>query len=104
MEKPDEMTQFQSTFQRAPMIDLNLLTIEPSVLKLISKRSALELNVLPIAIKNDVVILAVPPMFRSQLLTDVRVLLGNSKRIKPVSVPQDSIVDAIHHFYGSSDS
>jgi|PlaIllAssembly_1097288.scaffolds.fasta_scaffold2108673_1 predicted dinucleotide-binding enzyme len=86
------------------MIDLTQLTIEPSVLKLISKRTALELTVLPLAVKNDVVILAVPPMFHSQVLTDVRVLLGNAKRIKPVSVSRDSIVAAIHRFYGASDS
>jgi predicted dinucleotide-binding enzyme len=85
------------------MIDLNSLTIEPSVLKLISKRTALELTVLPLALKNDVVILAVPPMFHSQVLTDVRVLLGSTRRIKPVSVPRDSIVAAIHRFYGVSD-
>ena len=98
------MTHLQLTFQRASMIDLTQLTIEPSVLKLISKRTALELTVLPLAVKNDVVILAVPPMFHSQVLTDVRVLLGNAKRIKPVSVSRDSIVAAIHRFYGASDS
>lgn len=98
------MTHLQLTCQRVSMIDLSLLTIEPSVLKLISKRIALELTVLPIADKNDVVIIAVPPMFHSQVLTDVRVLLGSSKRIKPVSVPRDSIVAAIHRFYGAADS
>jgi UDP-N-acetyl-D-mannosaminuronate dehydrogenase len=86
------------------MIDLNSLSIEPSVLKLISKRAALELTVLPIAVKNDVVILAVPPMFHRQVLTDVRVLLGGSKSIKPVSVPGDLIIAAIHRFYGATDS
>ncbi|HCA78817.1 MAG TPA: hypothetical protein DEP53_03690 [Bacteroidetes bacterium] len=104
LEKPNEMTRLQLTFQRASMIDLNLLTIEPSVLKLISKRTALELAVLPIAVKNDVVIIAVPPMFHSQVLTDIRMLLGNAKRIKPVSVSRDSIIAAIHRFYGTTDS
>lgn len=104
MQKANEMTHLQLTCQRASMIDLNLLTIDPSVLKLISKRTALELTVLPIAVKNDVVIIAVPPMFHSQVLTDIRMLLGSAKTIKPVSVSRDSIVAAIHLFYGASDS
>ena len=86
------------------MIDLNALHIEPSVLKLISKTTALELNVLPISQKNDTVILAVPQMFRRQLLTDIHLILGITKKIKPVPASRDSIVAAIHHFYGTSDN
>ena len=86
------------------MIDFKTLNIEPGVLKLISKRTALELTVLPIAQKNDVVIVAMPEMFRRRLLTDVRFILGTKKKIKPVSASHDSIVAAIHHFYRASDN
>jgi hypothetical protein len=85
------------------MIDFKTLNIDPGVLKLMSKRAALELTVLPIAQKNDVVIVAVPEMFRRRLLTDVRFLLGKKKKIKPVSASHDSIIAAIHHFYGTSE-
>jgi hypothetical protein len=85
------------------MIDFKTLNIEPGVLKLMSKRTALELTVLPIAQKNDVVIVAVPEMFRRRLLTDVRFFLGKKKKIKPVSASHDSIIAAIHHFYGISE-
>lgn len=86
------------------MIDLYSLHIDPSVLRLISKSAALELTVLPIARNNDVVVLAVPAMFHKQVLTDVRVLLGATMKIKPIPAPRESIVEAIHHFYGTSDS
>ena len=85
------------------MIDFETLKIEPGVLKLISKRTALVLTVLPIAQKNDVVIVAVPQLFRRRLLTDVRFVLGKKKTVKPVSATRDSIVAAIHHFYGTSE-
>ena len=86
------------------MIDLNALHIEPSVLKLISKTTALELNILPIAQKNNIVIVAVPQMFRRRLLTDVHLILGASIQIKPIPASSDSIVAAIHHFYGTSEN
>jgi hypothetical protein len=86
------------------MVDLNTLHIEPGVLKLISKRMALELTVLPIAQKNDVVIVAMPSMFRRRLLTDVRYILGKKAKVKPISASRDSIVAAIHHFYGTTDN
>jgi len=98
------MAHLELTFRRTSMIDLNSLSIDPSVLRLISKRTALELSVLPIAVENDVVIVAVPPMFHRQVLADIRVLLGTARKIKPVSVPRDSIVAAIHRFYGATDS
>lgn len=83
------------------MVDLKSLNIEPAVLKLISKKSALELSVLPISQKNDVVVVAIPEMFRSQLLTDVRFILGHRK-VKAIPAPRDNIVAAIHHFYGTT--
>ena len=85
------------------MVDLSTVHIEPSVLKLISKRMALELTVIPIAQKNDIVIVAVPQMFRRRLLTDVRFILGNKTKLKPVSASHDSIVAAIHRFYGTAE-
>jgi predicted dinucleotide-binding enzyme len=104
MENLIVITQFPWTSLGSAMIDLNSLHIEPSVLHLITKSVALELTVLPIAQNNDVVILAVPPMFHNQVLIDVRVLLGGNKKIKPISVPRDSIVQAIHRFYETTDS
>lgn len=82
------------------MIDLNTLHIDPVVVSMIPKNSALELSVLPISKQNDVIIVAVPEMFPEQLLTDVRFLLG-TKKVKPISVSRDEIIAAIHQFYGS---
>ncbi|TSA19552.1 hypothetical protein D4R75_08835 [bacterium] len=86
------------------MIDLNTIDIEPEALKLISKRLALELTILPIALKNDVMIVAVPQFFRRSLLTDVRIILGKKTKVKAVSASRDSIVAAIHRFYGKSEN
>ena len=86
------------------MIDLNTIDIEPEALKLISKRLALELTILPIALKNDVMIIAVPQLFRRSLLTDVRIILGKKTKVKAVSASRDSIVAAIHRFYGKSEN
>lgn len=86
------------------MIDLDTVDIEPAALKLISKRSALELTIIPIALKNDTVIVAVPQMFRRRLLTDVRFILGRKKRVKAVSATRDSIVAAIHRSYGTTEN
>ena len=82
------------------MVNLNALHIEPAILKLIPKASALELSVLPISKKSAMVIVAVPELHRKQLLTDVRFILG-TKKVKPVSVYRENIVEAIHHFYGT---
>jgi hypothetical protein len=82
------------------MIDLNTLHIDPAILDMIPKSSALELQVLPISKQNGVVIVAVPQMFRNPLLTDVRFILG-TKKVKPIPATRDNIVAAIHHFYGS---
>lgn len=78
------------------MVDLDCLNIESTVLGMISKTSAIELSVLPIAKQNGVVIVAVPEM----LLTDVRFVLG-TKNVKPIPVSRDNIVAAVHHFYGT---
>ncbi len=86
------------------MIDLNTVYIEPAALKLISKRTALELTILPIALKNDIVIIAVPEHFRRMLLTDVRFIVGKKTKVKAVSASRDSIVAAIHRFYGTSEN
>ena len=81
------------------MVDLNALEIEPRVLKLISKKTALELSVLPISQKNDTVLVAVPDIFRKTLMTDIHFILGKRK-VKPIPVSRDNIIAAIHHFYG----
>jgi hypothetical protein len=86
------------------VIDLSSVHIEPAALRLISKRTALELTILPIALKNDIVIVAVPELFRRRLLTDVRFLVGKKTKVKPVSASRDSIVAAIHRFYGTSEN
>ncbi len=82
------------------MIDLNTLHIDPAILDMIPKTSALELSVLPISQQNGVVIVAVPEMFPKQLLIDVRFLLG-TKKVKPIPVSRENIVAAIHHFYAT---
>jgi type II secretory ATPase GspE/PulE/Tfp pilus assembly ATPase PilB-like protein len=82
------------------MIDLNTLHIDPAILDMIPKTSALELSVLPISKQNGVVIVAVPEMFRKQLLADVRFILS-TKKVKPIPVSRDNIVAAIHHFYAT---
>jgi hypothetical protein len=86
------------------MIDLNTVVAEPAALKLISKRLALELTVLPIALQNDVAIIAVPELFRRRLLADVRFILGKKTKLKAVSASRDSIVAAIHRSYVTSES
>lgn len=86
------------------MIDLNTVYVEPAALKLISKRMALELTIIPISLQNDVVIVAVPELFRRRLLTDVRFILGKKTKVKAVSASRDSIVAAIHRLYGSSEN
>ncbi|HTY36641.1 MAG TPA: hypothetical protein VMH23_06000 [Bacteroidota bacterium] len=86
------------------MIDLNTVYVEPAALKLIPKRHALELNIIPIALRNDVVIIAVPELFRRRLLTDVRMIIGNKTKVKAVSASRDSILAAIHRLYGTSDN
>jgi hypothetical protein len=82
------------------MIDLNTLHIEPAILAMMPKTSALELSVLPISNQNGVFIVAAPEMFPKQLLTDVRLILG-TKKVKPIPVSRDNIVAAINHFYGT---
>jgi len=86
------------------VIDLNTVHIEPAALRLISKRIALELTIIPIALKNDIVIVAVPELFRRRLLTDVRFVVGRKTKVKAVSASRDSIVAAIHRSYGSSEN
>jgi hypothetical protein len=86
------------------MIDLDTIDIEPAAMRLISKKVALELTILPIALKNDIMIIAVPQLFRRRLLTDVRIILGKKTRVKAVSASRDSIVAAIHRFYGKSEN
>jgi type IV pilus assembly protein PilB len=81
------------------MVDLSSLAIDPEVLKLIPKSTALELSVLPLSLKNDTVVVAMPEMFRRQLVSDIQFLLG--KKVKAVPVPQEILVTAIHWFYGS---
>ncbi len=79
------------------MVDLSLMAIDPEVLRLIPKSTALELSILPLSLANDTVIVAMPEMFRRQLVKDVQFLLG--MKIKAVPVPQEILVDAIHRFY-----
>jgi hypothetical protein len=85
------------------MIDLSTIEIEPAAMRLISKKVALELTILPIALKNDVMIVAVPQLFPRRLLTDVRIILGKKTKVKAISASRDSIVAAIHRFYGKSE-
>jgi hypothetical protein len=82
------------------MVDLNTLHIEPAILDMIPKTSALELSVLPISKQNGVVIVAVPEMFPKELLINVRFILG-TRKVKPIPVSRDNIVAAIHHFYAT---
>lgn len=80
------------------MIDLNTLHLDPAALGLMPKSSALELSALPISNQNGVYIVAVPEIFRDQLLDDIQSILG-TKQIKPVPSSRDNIVAAIHRFY-----
>jgi hypothetical protein len=82
------------------MIDLNTLHIDPAVLDMMPKSSALQLPALPISNLNGVFIVAVPEMFRDQLLKDIRSILGTNQ-IKPIPASRDKIIAAIHHFYAT---
>lgn len=86
------------------MIDLNTVIAQPAALKLISKRVALELTVLPIVLQNDIAIVAVPELFRRRLLADVQFILGKKTKLKVISASRDSIVAAIHRSYVTSES
>jgi hypothetical protein len=82
------------------MVDFNTLKIDPAVLHMIPKSSALELSILPISQQDGVVLVAVPEMFRKQLLTDVQLMLG-AKKLKPIPASRDDIIAAIHTFYSA---
>jgi hypothetical protein len=82
------------------MVDLNTLHIEPAILDMNPKTSALELSILPISKQNDVVIFAVPEIIPNQLLANVRLMLGTEK-VKPIAASRENIVAAIHHFYAT---
>jgi hypothetical protein len=82
------------------MTDLNALRIDPAILDMMPKSSALELSVLPISNLNGVFIVAVPEMFRDQLLKDVRSIVGTNQ-IKPIPASRDKIIAAIYHFYAT---
>lgn len=82
------------------MVDLNALTIEPDILDLLPKQTALELSVLPLSMENNTVVVAVPETHQRQLLSDLQFLLG--KRVRPLPTPRDELSRALQRFYGAS--
>ena len=82
------------------MVDLNLIDIKSDVLKLIPKKTALELCVLPLAAENGTATVGFPNNCRQELVSDIAFLLGqkvNAEKFSP-----DDLAKAILRFYGIS--
>jgi type IV pilus assembly protein PilB len=82
------------------MVELQSVTIDADVLKLIPKATAAEFTVLPLRMENDVVVVAVPEQHEHQLMNDLEFFLG--KKVKAELFPQKVLQEALQHHYGIS--
>jgi type IV pilus assembly protein PilB len=83
------------------MVDLAAIRIDPKVLALVPKRTALELSALPLSVDNDVVIVALPENHDREILNDLVFLIG--KKVRVEQVPSEDLSSAIQRAYGISD-
>lgn len=83
------------------MLDLETLTIPPEVLSLVPRTTAAELVVLPLAVENGSVTLALPMDHDPQILPDLAFMLG--RQLKVQTYPSDVLARAIRRHYGVSD-
>ena len=82
------------------MVELQSITIDADVLKLIPKATAAELSVLPLRIENGVVVVAVSEKYERQLVSDLEFYLG--KKVKPELVPAKDLQEALQRYYDIS--
>jgi type IV pilus assembly protein PilB len=82
------------------MVNLESLNIDPEVLKLVPKSTALDLMVLPLAVEANAVRVALPVEYDKQVISDLTFLFG--KKVNVETVPADALLHAIQRIYGFS--
>jgi len=83
------------------MVDLATVTINPELLKLIPRNTALELSVLPVTLENDTVVVASSSTDDDDVLADLEFLLGRRVRIE--RAPAVLLADCIRRHYSITD-
>lgn len=79
------------------MVDLSSIKIEPEILKLVPKETALEFSVLPLYAENDSIVVALPEKHDRQILSDLAFMIG--KKIKVETASMDTLIPAIQKLY-----
>ncbi len=82
------------------MVDLEHIEIDPSVLKLVPRKTAVDLSVLPVSAENGTVVVAVAEDCRKDVIADVTFLLG--KKVNPERHPRRELEKAIQRLYDVS--
>jgi len=80
-----------------PVINLSRYSIDAKVLKLISKETAKQYQIIPISKMSDILTLAMVDPLDIFLIDDVKALTGFE--INPIIAPQSEIKDAIEKYY-----
>jgi type IV pilus assembly protein PilB len=83
------------------MANLQSIIIDPEVLKLLPKTTALDLFVLPLRIEGNTVVVALTEDYQRELVPDLEFLFG--KRVRVETYPIDILLDAIQRQYGITD-
>jgi type IV pilus assembly protein PilB len=83
------------------MVDLQSLNIDPEILRLLPKTSALELSVLPIRMDGERIVVALPEAFAQDIVSDLEFIFG--RKIKVETYPNDVLMSAIQKHYGITD-
>ncbi len=83
------------------MVDLDSITIDPEVLKLIPKATASKLMVLPLFRDNGSVTVAMHEGYQAEELFDLSFLIGST--VKPEVVPRERLMSALQKHYGITD-
>jgi type IV pilus assembly protein PilB len=84
------------------MDERSVIEIRPDVLRLIPKRLALELCVLPIASENGTITVALAEGFDQKVLSDIAFLTG--KKVLIEIVPRDALLAEIGRHYGVTEA
>ena len=83
------------------MVNLQSITIDPEVLKLLPKTAALEMTVLPLRIEGNTIVVALAEDYQRELVSDLEFLFG--KRVRVETYPIDILLEAIQKQYGITD-
>ncbi|MFO8100810.1 MAG: GspE/PulE family protein [Dehalococcoidia bacterium] len=94
---PDELGLLTSMQQETSFVELGEHKIEQRALNLISGEKARELNILPVAIVNDELVIAVPDTGDDELMDEIKAKAGMP--INPVQADPDEIKDYINLNY-----